>query len=284
MGVYQVGRYPDGRGLTNARTAYTPYIAATTLGMTLHGQRYEVGVRELHDRLSEHLERVEQGTEIMVTRRGQPIARLSGVDGEDPLDDLVRRGLITPPAHARTTPGTCAGARLGFRPRLRTAPLILYFDTSALVKLVVLEPRIGARRRVVGNAASSSFQRPLPSRGSRGACGGPSRQSGSAPRDTLKPALSSSRCRVSCFSSESTFHLLGKRVSLPRDANCVDMTPCILRARLRLTPPRSRLSLGMRISNAPRRSVDAPLLPRAKKYARVPWWQTRRRSGRAPRR
>jgi len=69
--------------------------------VTLHGQEYEVGVRELHDRLSEHLERVEQGAEIMVTRRGQPIARLSGVDGEDPLDDLVRRGLITPPARAR---------------------------------------------------------------------------------------------------------------------------------------------------------------------------------------
>jgi prevent-host-death family protein len=69
--------------------------------MTLHGQAVEVGVRELHDRLSEHLERVERGAEIVVTRRGQPIARLSGVDREDPLDDLVRRGLITPPVRAR---------------------------------------------------------------------------------------------------------------------------------------------------------------------------------------
>lgn len=68
--------------------------------MTLHGE-YEVGVRELHDRLSEHLERVEQGAEIMVTRRGRPIARLSAVDGEDPLQDLLRRGLITPPARQR---------------------------------------------------------------------------------------------------------------------------------------------------------------------------------------
>jgi prevent-host-death family protein len=69
--------------------------------MTLHEQTYEVGVRELHDRLSEHLERVERGAEIVVTRRGQPIARLSGVDDEDPLDDLVRRGLITLPSRAR---------------------------------------------------------------------------------------------------------------------------------------------------------------------------------------
>jgi prevent-host-death family protein len=82
--------------------AREPRVAAKVISMTLHGKGYEVGVRELHDRLSEHLERVERGAEIMVTRRGQPIARLSAVDGEDPLEDLVRRGLITPPARART--------------------------------------------------------------------------------------------------------------------------------------------------------------------------------------
>lgn len=68
-------------------------------------------MRELHDRLSEHLERVERGAEIMVTRRGQPIARLSGVDGEDPLDDLIRRGLVTPPAHARRSRRARVSAR-----------------------------------------------------------------------------------------------------------------------------------------------------------------------------
>jgi prevent-host-death family protein len=70
--------------------------------MTLHASAYEVGVRELHDRLSEHLERVAQGAEVVVTRRGRPIARLSAVEGEDPLEDLVRRGLVTPPARERT--------------------------------------------------------------------------------------------------------------------------------------------------------------------------------------
>jgi len=88
-------------GTVVARRERESRVAARIMFVTLHGQEYEVGVRELHDRLSEHLERVEQGAEIMVTRRGQPIARLSGVDGEDPLDDLVRRGLITPPARAR---------------------------------------------------------------------------------------------------------------------------------------------------------------------------------------
>ena len=67
--------------------------------MTLHQAQTEVGVRELHDRLSEYLERVEGGGEIVVTRRGRPVARLSGL-GERPLDSLVRRGLV------RMTQGT----------------------------------------------------------------------------------------------------------------------------------------------------------------------------------
>ena len=69
--------------------------------MTLHGRAYEVGVRDLHDRLSAHLDRVEKGSEIVVTRRGKPVARLSAVDRTDPLDELVRRGLVRPPKTAR---------------------------------------------------------------------------------------------------------------------------------------------------------------------------------------
>jgi prevent-host-death family protein len=69
--------------------------------MTLQESTYEVGVRALHDRLSEHLERVEDGAEVLVTRRGRPIARLSAVKQSDPLQDLVRRGLVTPPSRPR---------------------------------------------------------------------------------------------------------------------------------------------------------------------------------------
>lgn len=69
--------------------------------MTLHAQGYEVGVRALHDRLSEHLEAVEGGAEVLVTRRGRPIARLSAVNDTDPLAELVRRGLVTPPDRPR---------------------------------------------------------------------------------------------------------------------------------------------------------------------------------------
>ncbi len=69
--------------------------------MTLPDGAYEVGVRDLHDRLSEHLEHVAGGTEIVVTRRGRPIAKLSAVDAVDPLEDLVARGLVTTPKAAR---------------------------------------------------------------------------------------------------------------------------------------------------------------------------------------
>ena len=68
--------------------------------MTLHQSESEVGVRKLHDRLSEYLERVEGGGEIVVTRRGRPVARLSGL-GERPLDSLARRGLVRMPQGAR---------------------------------------------------------------------------------------------------------------------------------------------------------------------------------------
>lgn len=69
--------------------------------MKLHRAESEVGVRELHDRLSEYLERVEGGSEVVVTRRGRPVARLSGL-GERPLEALARRGLVRLPQGRRS--------------------------------------------------------------------------------------------------------------------------------------------------------------------------------------
>jgi prevent-host-death family protein len=71
--------------------------------VTLHSDESEVGVRELHDRLSEYLERVEGGAEVVVTRRGKRIARLSGLDAEGPLEDLARRGLVRMPQAPRSS-------------------------------------------------------------------------------------------------------------------------------------------------------------------------------------
>jgi prevent-host-death family protein len=69
--------------------------------MTLHSGEYRVGVRELHDRLSEHLGRVERGADVVITRRGRAIARLSAIDGADPLEELAQRGLVTKPERRR---------------------------------------------------------------------------------------------------------------------------------------------------------------------------------------
>jgi prevent-host-death family protein len=70
--------------------------------MTLHRGEEEVGVRALHDRLSEHLDRVEQGVEIVVTRRGRRVARLSAIGRDEPLAELVRRGLVRMPERPRS--------------------------------------------------------------------------------------------------------------------------------------------------------------------------------------
>ena len=58
-----------------------------------------VSVRELKNRLSEHLRRLEDGETITVTRRGKPVAIISPVEaGEDRLSrrlrELVAAGVI----------------------------------------------------------------------------------------------------------------------------------------------------------------------------------------------
>lgn len=86
-------------------------VAASLDPVTLHRGQREVGVRELHDRLSEYLEKVEQGEEIVVTRRGKPIARLSKVDSLRPLEELERRGLVRWPKRPKGIPEPLPGAK-----------------------------------------------------------------------------------------------------------------------------------------------------------------------------
>lgn len=71
----------------------------------------EVGVRELHDRLSRYVQHVHNGAEVVVTMRGRRVARLVPVDDVDPLADLRARGLVREPALPRS--------RRGGRARLR---------------------------------------------------------------------------------------------------------------------------------------------------------------------
>lgn len=64
----------------------------------------EVTVSELRSSLKDALEAAKSGDEVIITERGIPVARLSGVGATTLLQRLEREGLITPPAHARAVP------------------------------------------------------------------------------------------------------------------------------------------------------------------------------------
>jgi prevent-host-death family protein len=53
-----------------------------------------VSVRELKNRLSEHLRRLEDGETITVTRRGKPVALITGPPGGETRDDALQRKLL----------------------------------------------------------------------------------------------------------------------------------------------------------------------------------------------
>jgi len=56
----------------------------------------DVGIRELRADLSRWIARVREGEEIVVTDRGRAVARVLPVDGERPIDRLVRQGVVVP--------------------------------------------------------------------------------------------------------------------------------------------------------------------------------------------
>lgn len=65
---------------------------------TARGGRVEVGVRDLRNNLSRYLDDVREGVEIVVTDRGKPFARLTGLDERrSKLQDLIDQGLARPP-------------------------------------------------------------------------------------------------------------------------------------------------------------------------------------------
>ncbi|PJI95088.1 prevent-host-death family protein [Luteimicrobium subarcticum] len=61
----------------------------------------------LRAELKTWIDRARTGEEVVVTDRGIPVARLSGLDGADLVAGLLRDGLLTAPEHERpvaTTP------------------------------------------------------------------------------------------------------------------------------------------------------------------------------------
>ena len=64
-----------------------------------------VGVRELKNGLSAHLELVKAGQQFTVTDRGRPVARLIPVSAAtDVLSELIAAGLVHPPTAPRSLP------------------------------------------------------------------------------------------------------------------------------------------------------------------------------------
>lgn len=55
----------------------------------------EVGVAQLRRELKDWLDRVQSGDEVVITDRGRPVARLSGIDAAPLLDRLAEQGRIS---------------------------------------------------------------------------------------------------------------------------------------------------------------------------------------------
>jgi prevent-host-death family protein len=69
-----------------------------TISMTNGGPMTEVSVAEAKAHLSELLDRVERGEELVITRRGRPVAKVSGMKRKlEPIDweeiDRIRESM-----------------------------------------------------------------------------------------------------------------------------------------------------------------------------------------------
>lgn len=72
----------------------------------------EVGIREFRNHLSEYMDRVREGDELVVTDRGTAVARVVPISGGRALDRLIAAGLVAPAARsARARPQRRARAR-----------------------------------------------------------------------------------------------------------------------------------------------------------------------------
>jgi prevent-host-death family protein len=61
----------------------------------------DVAVSDLRAHLSEWLDRVREGEEVVVTDRGTPVARLLGITASSTLERLVAEGVIGRPELAQ---------------------------------------------------------------------------------------------------------------------------------------------------------------------------------------
>lgn len=64
----------------------------------------EISVTELRSGLRAAIDAANEGETVVITERGRPIARLTGVESVDLLTRLEADGLITLPAASRAVP------------------------------------------------------------------------------------------------------------------------------------------------------------------------------------
>ncbi len=73
-----------------------------------------MGIRELRSQLSEYLDRVRHGDDVVVTERGVAVARIVPIDGGRAFDRAVAEGLVEPaPRRTRTRPARRVQAQGG---------------------------------------------------------------------------------------------------------------------------------------------------------------------------
>jgi prevent-host-death family protein len=94
--------------VTWARSAAGRRVRARPGVFTLHlaafaryGSLMEVPVSALRAELRSWIERAREGEEVVVTERGVPVARLTGIATADLVTELTRDGLLTPPTTER---------------------------------------------------------------------------------------------------------------------------------------------------------------------------------------
>jgi prevent-host-death family protein len=81
----------------------------------------DVAITELRAHLSEWLERARQGTEVIITDRGLPVARLLGLDTTTTIERLTADGVIARPQRSVRP---VASGRSRPRPRRPVADII----------------------------------------------------------------------------------------------------------------------------------------------------------------
>jgi prevent-host-death family protein len=81
----------------------------------------DVAVTDLRAHLSDWLERARQGTEVIITDRGLPVARLLGLDATTAIERLTADGVIARPQRSVRP---VASGRSRPRPRRPVADII----------------------------------------------------------------------------------------------------------------------------------------------------------------